>query len=98
MSSTYNSLACYGNSMQLVFGKTNRLIRIYSIDRQSYTFSSSSMVVDSNCRYQCLNGDNQLNIYQTTITISSTFSTISIIESTCSGNIYNDWNSRTIIR
>src|SRR5579859_7818026 len=98
MSSTNNSLACHGESLQVVIDKAHCSIRIHQLGDENPINSTSRLVVGSYCWHQCIDRSNQPSIRQTSSTKPSHFRAICAIGDTVIGDLYDGWDSRSCSR
>ena len=91
LSSTNNSLARYGECMQVAFGQTHRFIRIHQRGREPCKLSSPQLVVDRYCWYQCINRSHQPSIHQITSTKPPSVYAIGATGHTINRDLCDDW-------
>src|SRR5579859_1244913 len=98
MPSTNNSLACYGEGLQVVIGEPPCSIRIHQLSSETHINSSSRLVVGSYRWHQCIDRNNQPSIHQTPITKPPYFYAIGTIRQPLDGDLCDDWNSGPCFR
>ena len=88
-------MACYGESLQVVIDEAYCSIQIHQLGDGTGLNSSSKLVVSSYRWHQCIDGNNQPSIYQTSSTKPPHFYVISTIGDPFIRYLYNDWDSRS---
>ena len=88
-------IARNGQCIQMAVGKMHRFIRIHQHGQNPNKFSSSRLVVDRYCWYQCINLSHQPSIHQITSTKPPSLYAIGAIGHAVHRHLYDDWNPRS---